>query len=179
MTLSVPRNSRAMYCTVGFVLLLIPGCGPIGLATGMTPLPLATNRLFPSGVTRTDVGYHPTGMKPSDRLLPGTLTSKTATILLFAFAMKSIVSSGDRATLFGVEPGGDCGNNAAQIVSIARPASVSSTVTVLRLALATNRSFPERVSAISHGCSSVAHRATTWLDFKSITATAACPQRLT
>src|SRR5947207_1646960 len=57
------------------------------------------------------------------------------------------------------------------------PACVSSTVTVFRLALATNSNFPERVSAISHGCSWVGHLPTTWLDFRSITATADPPRR--
>src|SRR6266498_3998811 len=85
---------------------LPPGCGPLRLALGMMPLPLATSRCLPSGVTRTDVGYHPTGMKPSERLLPGALTSNTATLLLSALATNSVFSSGDKARLFGVEPGG-------------------------------------------------------------------------
>src|SRR5882672_8871004 len=55
MTLSVPRNRLAIYSTVRFVLVLIPGCGPNGFAFGMTPLPLATSNCLPSGVTRTDV----------------------------------------------------------------------------------------------------------------------------
>jgi len=63
-----------------------PGCGPFGFARATTPLPLATSRRRPSGVTRTDVGYHPAGMKPSDRLRPRRATSKTATTLRFAFA---------------------------------------------------------------------------------------------
>src|SRR5215472_3529390 len=104
--LKLPRKRRAMYWTVE---LFTPGCGPFGLADDERPLPLATRRCFPSGVTRTEVGYHPTGMKPSERLLPGTLMSNTATQLLSAFAINSVFSSGDRARLFGVEPGGDCG----------------------------------------------------------------------
>src|SRR5436309_10690308 len=98
-----------MYWTVRSSGLLIPGCGPSGLALGRMPLPLATSRCLPSGVTRTLVGYQPTGMKPSERLLPGVLTSKTATRLLSALATKSVCSSGDNARLLGVEPGGDCG----------------------------------------------------------------------
>src|SRR5439155_23784973 len=97
------------YCTVSLVVLFTPGCGPSGLALGIIPFPFAIKRCFPSGVTRTEVGYHPAGMKPSARLLPGALTSKTATALLSALATKSICSSGDSARLFGVEPGGDCG----------------------------------------------------------------------
>src|SRR5439155_19135048 len=151
MMLKVPRKSRPMYCTVGSAELLMPGCGPCGLALEIVPLPLATSRCLPSGVTRTEVGYQPTGIKPSERLLPGVLTSKTATRLLSALATNNVCSSGDSARLFGVLPGGACGYNAAQIVSSALPASVSNTVTVLRLALATNRTFPERVSAISQG----------------------------
>src|SRR2546427_10691887 len=69
----------------------------------MIPFPLATNRRLPSGLTRTEVGYQPTGMKPSERLLPAMLTSNTATLLLSAFATKRVFSSGDSARLFGVE----------------------------------------------------------------------------
>src|SRR5438876_1081711 len=118
-----------MYCTVRLVGLLTPGCGPNGLALGASPLPLATSRCLPSGVTRTEVGYHPTGMNPSERLLPAVLTSKTATRLLSALATNNVCSSGDSARLFGVLPGSACGYSAAQIVSSAVPASVSNTVT--------------------------------------------------
>src|SRR5215472_1212291 len=107
--LSVPRNSRAMYCTVGLDELLIPGCGPSGLANDVIPFPFATNRCLPSGVTRTDVGYQPTGINPRERLFPGVLTSKTATVLLSAFATNNVRSSGDSARLLGVEPGGAWG----------------------------------------------------------------------
>ena len=62
---------------------------------------------------------------------------------------------------------------------MALPESVSNTVTVLRLALATNKIFPERVSAISQGCSSVGQRSMTRSDFKSMTAMAACAHKLT
>src|SRR5436190_23492360 len=98
-----------MYCTVLSAAVVFPGCGPSGLAKGMTPFPFAINRCLPSGVTRTEVGYQPAGIKPSERLLPGTVTSKTATTLLLALATKSIFSSAETARLFGVEPGGDCG----------------------------------------------------------------------
>src|SRR5215469_15539521 len=116
--LKLPRKRLAMYWAVE---LFTPGCGPFGLADDERPLPLATRRCFPSGVTRTEVGYHPTGMKPSERLLPGLLASNTATKLLSAFATKRVFSSGDNATLFGVEPEGASGNSAAQIVSRGLP----------------------------------------------------------
>src|SRR6266850_5603499 len=93
--LNVPRKSRPMYCTAGSAELLTPGWGPSGFALEMVPLPLATSRCLPSGVTRTEVGYQPTGIKPSERLLPGALTSKTAIMLLSAFATKRVRSSGD------------------------------------------------------------------------------------
>src|SRR5215469_15219569 len=109
MMLKVPFSSLAMYCVVGSSVFLTPGWGPSGLALGVIPFPLATNKCLPSGVTRTEVGYQPTGIKPRERLLPGVLTSNTATILLSAFAMKSVRSSGERARLLGVEPGGAWG----------------------------------------------------------------------
>src|SRR5882672_4889792 len=109
MTLSVPRKRLAMYSTVRLLFVLTAGCGPSGLAFGMTPLPLATSKCLPSVVTRTEVGYQPTGMKPSERLWPGALTSNTATMLLSALATKRVRSSGESARLLGVEPGRACG----------------------------------------------------------------------
>src|ERR1044071_1095638 len=114
----------------------LSGRGPLGLALGTRPLPLATKRCLPSRVTRTEVGYQPTGMKPSERLLPRRETSKTATLLLQALATNNLSSSGDGARLFGVEPLNPSGCNAAQIVSRALPWSVSKTATVLRFAFA-------------------------------------------
>src|SRR5207249_1074254 len=102
---NVPRNRPPMYSRT-LAGGSWPGCGPYRLALGMIPFPLATNRRLPSGVTRTEVGYQPTGMNPSERLLPATLTSNTAMLLLSAFATKRVFSSGDSARLFGVEPGG-------------------------------------------------------------------------
>src|SRR2546421_12909990 len=98
-----------MYSTVGSETLLWPGWGPRGLALEMFPLPLATSNCRPSGVTRTEVGYQPEGMKPSERLFPGRLTSKTATALMLALATKRVRSSGESARLLGVEPGGASG----------------------------------------------------------------------
>src|SRR5215510_11967242 len=103
----------------------------------MIPLPLATNRRLPSGVTRTEVGYQPTGIKPSERLLPATLTSNTARLLLSAFATKRVFSSGESAKLFGVEPGGRLGWSDAVSVSRGVPVPVSKSVTLFRAALDT------------------------------------------
>src|SRR5437667_9111472 len=145
----------------------------------MIPFPLATNRRLPSGVTRTEVGYQPAGMKPSERLLPATLTSNTAMLLLSAFATNRIFSSGDRARLFGVEPGGRPGWSDAVNVSSGLPVPVSNSVTLFLAALATYSILPDAVSNISQGCSCVGQRAITWFAFKSTTAIAACAQRLT
>src|ERR1035437_9831446 len=109
MMLRAPWNSREISCTSWPPSGLTPGCGPRGLALDVRPLPLATSRCLPSGVTRTEVGYQPTGMNPNERLLPGFSTSKTATVLLSALATNSIFSSGDSARLFGVDPGGALG----------------------------------------------------------------------
>ena len=89
--------------------LRLPGCGPFRFGFEIRPLPLATSNCLPSGVTRTDVGYQPTGINPSGRLFPEFETSKTARLLLQALAIKSSAPSGDKARLFGVEPGGDAG----------------------------------------------------------------------
>src|SRR5678815_3984612 len=101
---TVPWNSWPMYS------LTPPGAfnrGPTWrLAFDVVPLPLATNSRFPSGVTRTEVGYQPTGTKPSDRAWPGSETSKTASVLMFALATKRRFSSGDSASEFGVFPDG-------------------------------------------------------------------------
>ena len=74
-----------------------------------SPFPFATSNRLPSGVTRTEVGYHPTGMNPSERLLPGCAMSNTAMALMFAFATKRVLSSGESARLFGVAPRGELG----------------------------------------------------------------------
>ena len=156
-----------------------PGCGPCRLDFGSRPFPLATSKRLPSGVTRTEVGYQPTGMKPSERLAPGCETSKTATLLLQALATKSRRPSGESARLFGVEPGGECGCSAALRVSSGRPVAASSTVTVLRLALATNSRAPSGASTSSFGCSWVGQTAVTARDSRSITATCDLAHRLT
>src|SRR5262245_4643734 len=116
MMLSVPRKRPAMYSRMPRCLFP-PGRGPFGLALDESPFPLATSNCLPSWVTLTEVGYHPTGMKPNDRLCPGVLTSKTATSLLSALATNNKVSSGLKSTLFGVEPGGAFGERDENKVS--------------------------------------------------------------
>ena len=107
--LTLPLNNPPMYSTTVFGGVFFPGCGPAGFAFDALPLPFAISSLLPSGVSRTEVGYQPVGMKPIDRLWPRTLTSQTATVLIFALAMNSVRPSGESARLLGVEPEGDCG----------------------------------------------------------------------
>src|ERR1043166_5338303 len=91
MMLSVPRKRPPMYCTVRLVESFGTGCGPSGLANEVTPLPFAMRSFRPLGVTRTDVGYQPAGMKPRERLLPGLVTSKTPTLWLSEFFQKTVL----------------------------------------------------------------------------------------
>ena len=56
------------------------------LARDELPFAFVTYRRLPSALTRTEVGYQPTGIRPIARLWPGCDTSKTATQLLSAFA---------------------------------------------------------------------------------------------
>src|ERR1051325_5044977 len=175
---SVPCIKCAMY---SFTLAggSRPAAGPLRLLFEINPLPFATNSFFPSGVTRTLVGYQPTGMNPSDVLLPGLLTSNTATALMFAFATKRCFSSGESAREFGVLPVGESGSNAATSVSTVLPVSVSSTETELRLAFATYKCLTDLLHNISFGCSSALQRVVTSRLLRSITATHACAQKLT
>src|SRR5436190_24079452 len=80
MTDTEPCMSPPMYSlmTAG---ALLPGLSPCRLAFEMPPLPFATKSLFPSGDTRTEVGYQPVGINPSERALPTSSTSKTASVL--------------------------------------------------------------------------------------------------
>src|SRR5579859_5891496 len=137
MMLSVPGNKSAM-CVVGGPPFR-PGTGPVGFGLDVSPFPLATSRCLPSGVTRTEVGYQPTGMNPSERALRTMETSKTAMLLLQALATNRSVSSGESARLLGVEPGRSEGESDAQRVCLVLPSTVSMTLTELRLALATNK----------------------------------------
>src|SRR5437764_1586011 len=115
MIAKVPWNRPPMYSRT-LAGGSLPGCGPLRLAFEMIPFPLATNKRLPSGVTRTEVGYHPTGMNPSERLLPGALTSNTATLLLSPLATNSVFSPGERARLVGVQPVGEPGGSEAGTV---------------------------------------------------------------
>ena len=100
-------------------------------------------------------------------------------MLLSALATNRAFSSGDSARLLGVEPGGEFGYSAAMSVSTALPVSVSSTVTVLRLALATKRCLPIwRAAFRSDAPRRPARRALGVLDV-SMTATHDCAQKLT
>src|SRR5262252_7418098 len=75
------------------------GFGPVLL------LAFTTYRVLPSGLTLTDVGCHPVGMSPSTA---GCFPLKliTATLLLPPLVTYAVVSSGERATLFGLLPFG-------------------------------------------------------------------------
>src|SRR5581483_7504861 len=170
MKATVPCIKPPMYsCRLRGVA--VPGKGPRGFAAEVTPLPLATTSVRPSRDTRTLVGYQPTGMKPSDCAWPAVETSKIATSLLFAFATKSVFSSGVSATLFGIVPGGELGNSAALSVSVTLPLAVSITLTVLKFDSAT-KSRPSRPSAISFGCSPIFQVARSAPVFASSTRTA-------
>src|SRR4051812_45123812 len=111
------------------------GLGPSRLDRELVPLPLATNRVLPSRSTRTAVGYQPAGMKPRGVLPPGSFTLIAAMSLVLALATNSTDSSGDRQSELGVHPSGARASMAVPITSTALPAAVSTTDTVLRLAL--------------------------------------------
>ena len=81
-------------------------------------------------------------MNPFERLLPGTLTSKTAKQLLSALAMYKVFVRGSIAKPFVVEPEGEFAYNAASKVSITFFVGTSITETVLSFALHTYNSFP-------------------------------------
>ena len=111
---NAPRKRPPIYSLIVAGGSRLPGCGPCRLDFELRPLPLATSSCLPSGVTRTDVGYQPTGIKPSGRLFPGFETSKTARLLLHALAIKA---ARHRAIKPGcsVEPGGDAGKGADKV----------------------------------------------------------------
>src|SRR3954469_22863879 len=116
MRLIVPFNNSPMYWGRPGVARR-PGRGPSGFGRDVSPFPFATRSVLPSLETRTLVGYQPTGMKPRLRDLPGELTSKTATVLMLAFATKSRSPFGLKAREFGVFPGGAFGWSSARSVS--------------------------------------------------------------
>ena len=72
---SDPRKSEPMY---SLDCLGLSGLGPPGFAFDSPPLPFATTIVPLEARTRTDVGYHPVGINPRERAMPGRLTSMTA-----------------------------------------------------------------------------------------------------
>src|SRR5437016_12369453 len=101
---------------------------------------------FPSRVNWTAVGYQPVGMKPLTVLVPGRLTSTTATALLSALATSSVRPSGERPSALGVLPAGAPGCSATETCSCAVRDASSTTQTALVLAQATN----SRVTSFEH-----------------------------
>src|SRR5713226_5858181 len=124
-------------------------------ATGINPLPLRTRISLPSRENTAPVGYHPTGMKPSKKLLAPLLMSTTATALISAFATSIDRPSGEIATELGVDVGGASGNRFVEICSIGSPENVSSTQTAALLPHATNSRLASADSAMALGCSPV------------------------
>src|SRR4051812_11655564 len=103
MTPSVPLNSWPMYSFTLFGGGAV-GIGPLRLGFETSPLPLAKYTFLSSGLKRTDVGYQPVGMKPSDLALARSETLNTDRLLASALATNNIWPSGVRARLFGVLP---------------------------------------------------------------------------
>src|SRR5437867_919536 len=110
MTDSAPSSVRPMWSNAGG-LCSFRGSLFLGGTLGRDPrpLPLATNRVWLSGLSATAVGYQPTGMKPLATETFGSETSTTITSLLSALATNSVLPSGETATPQGVLPSGDCG----------------------------------------------------------------------
>src|SRR5262245_49455197 len=119
------------------------------LGDDVRPLPLRTNTRALSRLINAAVGYHPVGMNPWTSLRFGSLTSTTATVLLSALATTSRVSSGDRLTAFGVDPGGASGKIETFTCSAAWRFATSTAHTALVLAHATKSRLPSRVSTIA------------------------------
>ena len=69
MTLNAPGNRPPIYSSF-LTVFFSSGLGPLRLAFDVRPLPLATKMWSPSAEIRTEVGYQPTGKKPSERLCP-------------------------------------------------------------------------------------------------------------
>src|SRR5438128_12572999 len=92
-----------------------------------SPLPLATNSVWLSGLTASAVGYHPTGMNPSTTETDSRFflasseivfeISTTTTLLLSAFATNSVLLSGDAAIATGVLPSVDCGDSEVGMIA--------------------------------------------------------------
>ena len=88
-----------------------------------SPCPRRRADCLPSGVTATEVGYQPVGMKPLTWLFGGASMSITATQLLSALATYRVLPSGATASASGVLPSGACGKRAVWIVSVHDAAS--------------------------------------------------------
>ena len=74
-----------------------------------SPFPLATTRVWLSGLTARAVGNQPTGMNPSMRETLGSVMSMTATLLLSALATNNVLPSGETITASGALPSGESG----------------------------------------------------------------------
>ncbi len=129
-----------------------PGCGPRGLDWDVRPLPAMTRMRLPSEVKRVPVGYQPTGRKPFTRdSRDATLT--TATVLLSAFATRSVPPSGESPRALGVLPAGAFGSRAIEIRSVTFREARSTAQTAFVLAQATKTEAPSRESTMAAGCS--------------------------
>ena len=107
---------------------------------------------LPSEVNRVPVGYQPTGRKPFTRdSRDATLT--TATVLLSAFATRSVPPSGESPRALGVLPAGAFGSRAIEIRSVTFREARSTRQTAFVLAQATKTEAPSRESTMAAGCS--------------------------
>ena len=141
------------------------------------PLPLATHSLFP--ITRTAVGYQPTGINPVGTLCPCFFISNTAIQLLSAFAINKSCFLGCSAILLEVDPLGEFGKRAASSVSITFFVASEITETVLSFALQTNNLSPAGVINISLGLSPTPMKCVHCLLSRSKTSTLSPPQQET
>src|SRR5437899_5071388 len=105
----------------------------------------------PSRLNCAAVGYQPVGMKPFTTLVPGRLTSTTATALLSALATSSVLPSGERPRELGVLPAGACGCSATETCSRAVREARATTQTAFVFAQATNSGEPSLGKAIALG----------------------------
>src|SRR4029079_16729858 len=100
----------------------------------LRPLPSSTNKREPSRSKSTPVGYQPTGIQPCTAEAPGFAKSANVTVLLSAFATRSVRPSGDSASAFGVDPTGASRPSATEICSAAVAEATSTTHTAVVLA---------------------------------------------
>ena len=157
----LPLNKLPIYSTWSPGLKLAPwlitssfgrtGEGPKAFGFDENPFPLATHNFLL--ITRTEVGYQPTGINPFATLSPGSSTSKTAIQLLFAFAKYKRLLIASKLKLLVVEPLGAFGKSAASNVSITVLDFKSITETLLSFELQTYKYLPSGVTNISFGLS--------------------------